>query len=109
MERNKQRPRRHHTYTKKMMTRIINVALIDMQFPFLLALLGRVQIAETLGGLIVTEIIGVFLVYCVKSFTETREEQRVRLQERRIFNETENGEVAPVQPEYEENGGIYYE
>ncbi|MBD5524582.1 MAG: hypothetical protein HDR04_09200 [Lachnospiraceae bacterium] len=110
MEQDKQRPRRYHTYTKKMMTRIINVALVDMQFPFLLALLGREQIAETLGGLIVTEIIGVFLVYCVKSFTETREEQRVRLKEQYMYNnETENGEVAPVQPEYEENGGIYRE
>lgn len=94
------RPRRYHTYTKKMMTRIINVALIDMQFPFLLALLGRDQIAETLGGLIVTEIVGVFLVYCVKSFTETREEQRVRLKEQYMYNnETESEEDAPVQPE----------
>lgn len=102
MEQNEQRPRRFHTYTKKMMSRIINVALIDMQFPFLLALLGRDQIAETLGGLIVTEIIGVFLVYCAKSFFETKEEQRVRLKEQ-YYNETESEEVAPVQPESEEN------
>lgn len=102
------RPRRYHTYTKKMMTRVINMALIDMQFPFLLALLGREQIAETLGGLIVTEIIGVFLVYCAKSYFETREEQRMRLQEQQMFNETENDVVAPVQPE-EENGGYYHE
>ena len=94
------RPRRYHTYTKKMMTRIIYVALIDMQCPFLLALLGREQIAETLGGLIVTEIIGVFLVYCAKSFFETKEEQRMRLQEQYMF-ETENDVVAPVQPESE--------
>lgn len=96
------RPRRHHTYTKRMMDRIINVALIDMQFPFLLALLGREQIAETLGGLIVTEIVGVFLVYCAKSFFETKEEQRVRLKEQYMYNETESGEVAPVQPESED-------
>lgn len=102
-----ERPRRYHTYTKKMMTRIINAALIDMQFPFLLALIGRDQIAETLGGLIVTEIIGVFLVYCAKSFFETKEEQRVRMQEQ-YLNETENDVVAPVQPE-EENGGYYHE
>ncbi len=69
------------TYTKKMMGRIIGVALADIQFPFVLALLGREQIAETLGGLIVTEIIGVFLVYCAKSFFETREEEKVRMLE----------------------------
>lgn len=77
----RKRPRQYHTYTKKMMNRIVNVALLDMQFPFLLALLGKEQIAETMGGLIVAEIIGVFLVYCLKSFFETKEEENVRLKE----------------------------
>lgn len=99
---NEERPRRYHTYTKKMMTRIINVALIDMQFPFLLALLGREQIAETMGGLIVTEIIGVFLVYCAKSYFETKEEQRVRIEEQRMYDETKKEGVAPVQLERED-------
>lgn len=81
-----------NTYTKKMMTRIITVALIDMQFPFLLALIGRQEIAETLGGLIVTEIIGVFLVYCVKSFFETKESEKTRLLEMQQENESEDSE-----------------
>ena len=81
-----------NTYTKKMMTRIITVALIDMQFPFLLALIGRQEIAETLGGLIVTEIIGVFLVYCVKSFFETKESEKTRLMEMQQENESEDSE-----------------
>ncbi len=72
------------TYTKRMLNRIITVALIDMQFPFLLALLGRQEIAETMGGLIVTEIIGVFLVYCTKSFFETKESEKIRIQELRM-------------------------
>lgn len=72
---------RQRTYTKKMMNRIITVALVDMQFPFVLALLGREQIAETMGGLIVTEIVGVFLVYCAKSFFETKESEKIRIQE----------------------------
>lgn len=92
------RSRKNHTYTKRMMTRIITIALLDMQFPFILALLGRDQIAETLGGLIVTEIVGVFLVYCVKSFFETKESEKVRLQEQLNKNDM----VAPVQPETEE-------
>lgn len=75
-----------------MMTRIITVALIDMQFPFLLALIGRQEIAETLGGLIVTEIIGVFLVYCVKSFFETKESEKTRLLEMQQENESEDSE-----------------
>lgn len=78
------KPKRFNTYTKRMMSRIITVAIIDMQFPFILAFLGREQIAETMGGLIVTEIVGVFLVYCTKSFFETKESEKVRLQEKKF-------------------------
>ena len=72
------------TYTKKMMNKIIFVALLDLQIPFILAFLGKEQIAETLGITIVTEIIGVFLVYCTKSFFETRESEKVRLMEEKL-------------------------
>lgn len=84
--------KRFNTYTKKMMSRIITVAIIDMQFPFVLSFLGKEQIAETMGGLIVTEIVGVFLVYCAKSFFETRESEKVRLQEREFKNIEEESE-----------------
>ena len=80
------RPKRstQRTHTKKMMDRIVNVALIDMQFPFILALMGRENIAETMGGLIVTEIIAVFLVYCAKSFFETNAQENIRLKEKEM-------------------------
>ena len=80
------------TYTKKMMSRIITVALIDMQLPFVLAFLGKTNIAETLGGLIVTEIIGVFLVYCAKSFFETREAEKNRISEEQAAQQAEETE-----------------
>lgn len=86
------RPKRFHTYTKRMMERIINVALIDMQFPFILAFLGKEQIAETMGGIIVTEIVGVFLVYCAKSFFETKESENIRLREQNMQTESEDSE-----------------
>lgn len=72
------------TFTKKMMRIIIFVALLDMQLPFVLAFLGKEQIAETLGITVVTEIIGVFLVYCAKSFFETKEAEKVRLAEEQL-------------------------
>ena len=72
------------TYTKDKMDLILNVALIDMQFPFILALMGRDNIAETMGGLIVTEIIAVFLVYCAKSFFETNAQEKIRLREKEM-------------------------
>lgn len=81
------------TYTKKMMNRIITVALIDMQLPFLLAMLNKQEIAETMGGLIVTEIIGVFLVYCAKSFFETKEAEKTRMQEMQINDDTESSDL----------------
>lgn len=64
------------TFTKITIKWILVVALIDIQLPFILAFLGKEQIAEDLGKLIVTEIIGVFFTYCLKSFFETREEKR---------------------------------
>jgi len=98
------RPGRYDTYTKRMLNRIINVALFDMQFPFLLALLGREQIAETLGGMIVTQIVGTFLVYCVKSFFETKEEEKTRLKElerKEVDWDLEEDGVATSQPDEE--------
>ena len=80
------RPKRstQRTHTKKMMDRIVNVALIDIQFPFILAFMGRENIAETMGGLIITEIIAVFLVYCAKSYFETNAQENIRLKEKEM-------------------------
>lgn len=77
------------------MTLIVIISLIDLQLPFVLAFLGREQIAETLGGIIVTEIIGIFLVYCAKSFFETRESENVRMAEEklRLKEEMWNAEI----------------
>ena len=98
MSNKKPRSGRQSTYTKKMMSRIINIALIDMQFPFILALLGKNEIAETLGGIIVSEVIGVFLVYCAKSFFETRESEKVRMEEMKM----DTGSEEPESEEMEE-------
>ena len=64
------------------------IAVIDLQLSYLLAFLGREQIAEELSRTIVLEIIGVMLGYFGKSYFETREQEKVRLKE---------DEVAPVQ------------
>lgn len=65
------------TFTKRIITLILVITLIDLQFPFILAFIGRDQIAEDLGRILVTEIIGVFFVYCCKSFFETKEEKKM--------------------------------
>lgn len=68
------------TFTKRIVAIVLAIALIDMQFPFILAFMGNEQIAEELGKVIVVEIIGVVLVYCCKSFFETREEEKNKMQ-----------------------------
>ena len=68
------------TFTKRAVRAILFIALFDLQLTYLLAFLGREQIAETLSGNITDTIIGVMLGYFLKSFFETREEERVKLE-----------------------------
>ncbi|KXL53513.1 hypothetical protein CLNEO_07390 [Anaerotignum neopropionicum] len=78
------------TFSKKAVKWIFITALVDLQLSYLLAFLGREQIAETLSITVVTEIITVMLGYFMKSFKETREEERVRLiEEKREREEKE--------------------
>lgn len=66
------------TYSKKMVKAIMLVALMDLQFSYILAFLGKEQIAETLSSDICTVIVGVGLGYFLKSFFETREEEKLK-------------------------------
>ena len=68
------------TFSKRAVRAILFIALFDLQLTYLLAFLGREQIAETLSGNITDTIIGVMLGYLLKSFFETREEERVKLE-----------------------------
>lgn len=74
------------TFTKRAVRAILLIALFDLQLTYVLAFLGREQIAETLSGDICQVVIGTILGYLAKSFFETREEERVKL-ERGEFNE----------------------
>lgn len=69
------------TFTKKWVGRLMYIAVIDLQLSYILAFLGREQIAEELSRTIVIEIIGVMLGYFGKSYFETREQEKVRLKE----------------------------
>ena len=65
-------------YTKRASTAILVVALFDLQIPYVLAFLGRENTLEELSKVIVVEIVGVFFVYCLKSYFETKEEHKER-------------------------------
>ena len=66
------------TFSKKWVSRLMWIAVFDLQLSYLLAFLDKIQIAETLSVTIVTEIIGVMLGYFAKAFFETREEENLK-------------------------------
>ena len=74
--------RRRNTFSKKAVKYILIIAMIDLQLSYVLAFLGREQIAETLSVTVVVEIVGVMLGYFLKSFKETKEEEQIRLLEK---------------------------
>lgn len=77
------RPKRRNfkTFTKTWVSRLMYIAVFDIQLSYILAFMGKEQIAETLSITVVTEIIGVMAVYFMKSFFETKESEKIRLQE----------------------------
>ena len=56
------------------------VALVDLQLSYILAFMGREQIAEALSGDICHTIIGVCLGYFLKSYFETKQEEKMRIE-----------------------------
>lgn len=76
------------TFTKRAVKAILFIALLDLQLSYVLAFLGREQIAENLSSDITKVIIGTILGYLAKAFFETKEQEKVRLQE----EEWRNGE-----------------
>ena len=64
------------TFTKKAVTAILEISLIDLQLSYVLAFMGKEQIAESLSSTIATTIIGVMIGYFAKSLFETFFEER---------------------------------
>ena len=76
------------TFTKKAVFVILAISLIDLQLSYVLAFLGKEQIAETLSSTIADTIIGVMLGYFLKALFETFFEKR----EERLNREIEQME-----------------
>lgn len=78
------------TFTKKWINTLLVVAVIDLQLPFILAFLGRDEIAESLAIAIVTEIVGVISGYMCKSYFETKQEKKQALDEKKFTKKYED-------------------
>lgn len=74
------------TYTKKAVTIILVVSLIDMQLSYILAFMGKYSIAESLSSTIASTVVGVMTGYFLKALFETFFEKR----EERLRRESEN-------------------
>lgn len=75
-----------NTFTKIAITAILFFALLDLQLTYVLAFMGKDQIAESLSSDIATTIVGVMAGYFLKSLFETFFEKR----EERLRNEQTN-------------------
>lgn len=80
------------TFTKKAVFAILLVALIDLQLSYILAFMGKDQIAETLSSTIADTIIGVMLGYFLKALFETffeKREERLNRELEQMGDETD--------------------
>lgn len=75
------------TFTKKAVAAILICSLVDLQLCYLLAFLGKEQIAESLSSTIATSVIGVMIGYFLKALFETFLEKREDRMKREALKE----------------------
>ncbi len=94
IEKNKTSTKHLLTYTKKAVTIILTVSLIDLQLSYILAFIGQVEIAESLSSTIATTVVGIMLGYFMKALLETFLEKREeRLNREYDMDEPDSEEV----------------
>ena len=71
------------TYTKKAVKALLIVGVLNVEIPYLLAYLGREPCTE-LAIAWITEIVAVILGYLCKAYFETKEQEKNKLQEKRL-------------------------
>lgn len=76
---NKKRSKLFETFTKLWVSIVLICAVLDLQLSYILAFLGRENIAETLSVSVVTEVIGVLAVYMVRAYFDTKSEKKMEL------------------------------
>lgn len=86
------------TFTKLWVSVLLVVAIIDLQLSYVLAYLGRDQIAETLSVAVVTEIIGVTGIYIIRAFFDTYSEKKMG-----SVNEPENPDEIKIDHDDNDN------
>lgn len=78
------------TFSKCAVTAILIVSLIDLQLSYILAFMGKDQIAESLSSTIASVVVGVMLGYFLKALFETFFEKREERLNRQIKSSEED-------------------
>ncbi len=78
------------TFSKKAVATILIVSGIDLQLSYVLAFMGREQIAESLSSTIVSAVVPVTLGYLFKALFETFFEEREKRLRKDFNEEVEN-------------------
>ncbi len=98
---NKKQKKRYNawltTFTKKAVAVILIISLIDLQLSYVLAFLGKEQIAESLSSTIAGTIIGVMLGYFLKALFETFFEEREKRLNKKIEQDCSSEEDETVE------------
>lgn len=63
------------TYTKRLVGVVVFICLMDLQLSYVLAFLGRDQIAESLSIQICITILGTTLIYMIRAYFDTKAEK----------------------------------
>jgi hypothetical protein len=82
------------TFSKKWTNRILWFSVIWVSMSYILAFLGKGEIAQSLSNNIVKVIIGVFISYSLKAFAETYCEKKNELKRKELdSNEVSENEM----------------
>ncbi len=66
------------TFTKKWVDRVMKFSCVWVTWSFVLATIGKENIAENLGIAVLTEIVAVCIAYFIKSVVETAKEEKMK-------------------------------
>ena len=76
--------KKRKSFSKIMVLFLMAIAVLDMQLSYLLAFLGKDDIAETLSVALATEIVGVMLGYFAKAYFETKSKKINDLEKHKV-------------------------
>lgn len=87
------RVRLFETFTKAWVSILMVIAIIDLQLSYVLAYLGRDQIAESLSVAVVTEIIGVMGIYIIRAYFDTATESKHDIERSKLMTSDEETNI----------------